>query len=337
LIEDLQEAFYDFYGTMVPGILSLYCIFNWLNLYVENYDSIVFIVVALISSYILGILLNFIARIVFGYKITKDIIDNLSLKRIIYSLRKEDDTKELQKTDYKKELEENEKLIRDYFLQTDDLIECNILKTKLKKADINSFSNFLLRRYDNSSLLQKYIAKTNLFINLSILFLIIFVRGLINNILINNMTCIIKVLLILIFIILITKVDKKDQTKNVEEIKAISNNKLKSKTVFKKPFYIILIFICFIALDYGYMIFESVNGLRPTVYKRIGFNYYDYIWNLILTWKLNPLLLNGYIISYILFLASEFEYDRHCKLKDEERFFGILNLIKKSKLKENNL
>ncbi|WXR60877.1 hypothetical protein WG909_11320 [Peptostreptococcaceae bacterium AGR-M142] len=35
----------------------------------------------------------------------------------------------------------------------------------------------------------------------------------------------------------------------------------------------------------------------------------------------------------MIFLASEFEYDRHCKLKDEERFFGILDWIKQNEQK----
>lgn len=341
LIDGVQEIFYDFYGTMVPGILSLICIFTCFDVYIENYKSIVFIIITLIFSYVLGILLNFIARIVFGYNKTKNIIDALSFKKIIYSLRKEGGTKEIQKTDYKIELQKNEKLIRDYFLQSDSLVKFDILKNKLKRADINSFSTFLLRRYDKSSLLQKYIAKTNLFINLATLFLIIFVKGMINNLFVNNVTAIIKLIFLIIFMVMITK-----KSKNAKEDENINNetdeqdsddskliSDFKDKKISKKPLYIILLFVSFMALDYGYMIFDSISSLRPTVYKRIGFDYFDYIWNLIITSKFNPILLNGYIISYMIFLASEFEYDRHCKLKEEERFLGILDWIKQNEQK----
>ncbi|WXR60456.1 hypothetical protein WG909_09020 [Peptostreptococcaceae bacterium AGR-M142] len=172
LLDDLKEIIYDFFGFIVPGFFTAIIIFIYYSSFKvnNNYTSVIMfhkgfdfkntfetilkidsssltIFIGLLICYLLGITVNILARVIFSLIKKFNLHHLLSVKYFLDYIRGDS------------------KYINFKYLGGE-----RITDTK----ENESLYRFLLRRKDSDSLIQKYIAKYNFFMNIKLVLLLIF-------------------------------------------------------------------------------------------------------------------------------------------------------------------
>ncbi|MCT4584203.1 MAG: hypothetical protein N4A54_04680 [Peptostreptococcaceae bacterium] len=296
-----------FYDTMYFNNFEFNKVFGFM--FNEDFKISFYVILGLlIIAYILGITLNVMARGIFN------LIKNTDLHFLISSTYIKDDL-----CNYKKLTCDNKKfnILKDdcEILSREEGFECGLKKyigckylnekckgyvknifekdDKFKldfRLENSSFYNAILRRMDGQSLVQKYIAKYNLFMNTKMIIFIIIICNFIAGCTLNK-----EILSISIFFILLIMYIRLDIVNKIYVYtKKEKNYLIELVKTYNRKFLFVLYYIFILFC----MSFTEIN-LKFTI---INF------------------------IIYTIYLALDYEHIRHYNLSEQERFLGMAYL-----------